>query len=121
MSLKSLQWTKLLDSINQNKCTPFIGAGASAQWLPLAREIACKWAEEYGYPLDDLYDLTKVAQFLAIKNEDELFPKDTLSSELGKIKPPNFSLEENRNTPYAVLADLNLPLYITTNYDYSME
>ena len=58
---------------------------------------------------------------MAIENEDELFPKDILSSELNKIKPPDFSLEENRNTPYAVLADLNLPIYITTNYDYSME
>jgi hypothetical protein len=120
MSLTSLQWRNLLESIEQKKCTPFIGAGASSNWLPLARHIADKWREEYGYPLDD-YDLAKVAQFLAIQNEDELAPKEILSSELKKIKPPNFSLEENRNTPYAVLADLNLPIYITTNYDHFME
>jgi len=120
MSLTNLQWKSLLESIDEKKCTPFIGAGASSSWLPLARQIANKWKEDYDYPLDD-YDLARVAQFLAIQNEDELSPKHILSKELKKIKPPNFSLEENRNTPYAVLADLNLPLYITTNYDYFME
>src|SRR5215216_2412887 len=120
MSLTNLQWKSLLESIEQKKCTPFIGAGASSNWLPLGRQIVDKWKEENDYPLDD-YDLARVAQFLAIENGDELSPKNILSSELKKIEPPNFSLEENRNTPYAVLADLNLPLYITTNYDYFME
>ncbi len=120
MSLTNLQWKSLLESIEQKKCTPFIGAGASSNWLPLAHQIADKWKEEYDYPLDD-YDLARVAQFLAIQNENELSPKEILSSQLKKIKPPNFYLEENRNTPYAVLADLNLPIYITTNYDYFME
>jgi hypothetical protein len=77
--------------------------------------------EKYGYPLEYSYHLARVAQFLAIAYKDELYPKIRLSRELKKINPPNFYLEQNRNTPYAVLADLKLPLYITTNYDYFME
>ena len=32
-----------------------------------------------------------------------------------------FSAPEYENTVYAVLADLNLPIYVTTNYDHLME
>jgi hypothetical protein len=69
MSLDNYQWSRLVNSIYEKKCIPFIGAGASAPWLPHARKIACKWAEEYGYPLDDSYYLTRVAQFLAIQKD----------------------------------------------------
>jgi hypothetical protein len=69
MSLDNYQRSRLVNSIYEKKCTPFIGAGASAPWLPHARKIACKWTEEYGYPLDDSYDLTRVAQFLAIQKD----------------------------------------------------
>jgi len=121
MTLTSFQWTYLLDSIQKKSCTPFIGAGASSQWLPLASEIACKWAKEYGYPLEDSYDLSRVSQFLAVSMRNELSPKFIIREELKEKKPPNFALPEFINTPYALLASLNLPIYITTNYDYFME
>jgi hypothetical protein len=126
MSLSEEEWVDLLYSIAQKKCTPFIGAGASAilnedgkPWLPTGRDIAKKWAEEYGYPLEES-SLAMIAQYLAIEKED-MYPKKILSRELKEIKPPDFALEKFRNTPYAVLADLNLPIYITTNYDHFME
>jgi len=121
MSLKDEDWTDLLYSIQEKKCTPFIGAGASAPWLPLGRDIAKKWAEEYDYPLQDSNQLSRVAQFLEIKFENAMFPRKILSTMLKRINPPDFALEQFRNTPYAVLADLNLPIYITTNYDQFME
>jgi len=37
------------------------------------------------------------------------------------IMPPDFGLDEFRNTPPAVLAVFNLPIYITTNYDHFVE
>ena len=41
--------------------------------------------------------------------------------EIKKAKVPDFRLGQYRNTPLAVLADLNLPIYITTNYDHFIE
>jgi hypothetical protein len=121
MSLKDYHWDNLLTALYQKKCTPFIGAGASSQWLPLARDLSKGWAETYGYPLEDVFDLSRVAQFLELEYDDPLFPKNLLSQEIKKIEPPDFSLDENRNTVHALLADLNLPIYITTNYDHFME
>jgi hypothetical protein len=113
------QWDILLYLIYNHKCTPFIGPEAYSPWL--SDNIAEKWIKEYGYPLENSHPLAKVAQFLAIKNGDDMYPKYILSRLLKEKEPPDFSLEEHRNTPYAVLADLNLPIYITTNYDHFME
>jgi hypothetical protein len=121
MGLSDEDWEELLYAIKDKKCTPFIGAGACAPWLPLGKDVARDWASKHNYPLEDSYQLSRVAQFLAIENGNDLYPKNVLSRELKQKKSPEFSLEEHRNTPYAVLADLNLPIYITTNYDHFME
>jgi hypothetical protein len=121
MSLKDHHWNNLLNALYEKKCTPYIGAGASAKWLPLASDLSKGWAEKYGYPLEDVSDLSRVAQFLELEYDDPLFPKNLFSQEIKKIESPEFSLDENRNTPHALLADLNLPIYITTNYDHFME
>jgi hypothetical protein len=121
MGLSDKDWEELLYAIKDKKCTPFIGAGACAPWLPLGKDVARDWAEKHNYPLEDSYQLSRVAQFLAIENGNDLYPKNVLSRLLKEKEPPDFSLEEHRNTPYAVLADLNLPIYITTNYDHFME
>ena len=120
MVLEEHIWQQLVESISDKKCVPFIGAGAVASWLSLGSDIAKKWANEYGYPLDDYQQLSKVAQFLAtIKND--MYPNYLLSREIKGIKLPDFSSPEFENTPPAVLANLNLPLYITTNYDHVIE
>src|SRR5580765_2830402 len=121
MSLKDRNWDNLLNLIHQKKCTPFLGSGAPAKWLPLGVDLSKNMAEQCSYPLDDRHDLSKVSQFLAITSEDEMYPKDIVSSELKKIKAPDFALEDYNDTPYSILSDLNLPFYITTNYDYFME
>ena len=101
-------------------------------------EIAKEWIKEFDYPfgdsdlsekymgelglsVDGSYQLAKVAQFLAIDQEDKMFPKFHLSDYLSKIKSPDFSLLRYENTPYAFLAGLNLKIYFTTNYDLLME
>jgi hypothetical protein len=139
-SLPDEQWDQLLQLIDQGRCTPFIGPEAYSEWLPTSIITARKWTgkydfplavilddfydlakEKYGYPLEDSHILARVAQFLAIEKEDDMYPKNLLSNELGRMKPPQFNLEQHRNSTYAVLADLNLPLYLTTNYDHFME
>jgi hypothetical protein len=106
-------WELLLDRIKDGECTPFLGAGVCWGVLPLGSEIANQWAEAEEYPLDDCSDLARVAQFLAIKY-DAIRPKRELIKQFRKVKPPDFT---DPNEPHRVLADLPLPIYITTNYD----
>lgn len=106
-------WKVLLERISQGNCTPFIGAGTCYGVLPLGGEISRDWANEHGYPLDDGNDLVRVAQFLALKYEDPVFPKEEILKAF-KGKTPDFS---DPHEPHRVLANLPLPVYLTTNYD----
>lgn len=121
---EGLRVQQFLMKIRQGDIVPFIGPGVCNPWIPAANVIANQWAQKYRYPLrlTGLPDqLPRVAQFLAITEGDSQVPKDLLSDELRKIKPPDFHLAEYRDTPPAVLADVNLPIYITTNYDHFIE
>jgi hypothetical protein len=109
------EWDRLLGRIERGKCTPFLGAGASAEALPLGSAVARQWAEERGYPLWDADDLAKVAQFLAVVSDDAMTPKEEIQELFERIAiPPDFS---SKDEPYAILADLPLPIFLTTNYD----
>jgi hypothetical protein len=118
---KEIRNQQFLEKIREQDCIPFIGPEVRNAWIPSANVIANRWAQKYDYPLPDSDQLPRVAQFLAIKEGSKQVPKDLLSNELKKIKPPDFRLAEYRNKPPAVLADLNLPIYITTNYDHFIE
>lgn len=115
--LKKGDWDLLINRIKQGACTPFLGAGACAGTLPLARQIALRWAEYYDFPLPDNSNLIQVAQFLAVDQQDVEFPKLLLQQEFDQISGPDF---DNRNEIHRVLAELPLPIYITTNYDSFM-
>jgi hypothetical protein len=106
-------WDFLLRRIRSGSCTPFLGAGAAGGVLPLGGDIAQRWAKQHGYPLDDPWDLSRVAQFMAVK-QDSFWPKDLMREELEGRGPPDFARPDE---PHAALAGLPLPVYITTNYD----
>jgi len=117
-TLQDKDWNRLLTRIKKGTCTPFLGAGSSYGVLPLGRDIASKWAKSYGYPIhEECKDLIKVSQFLAI-TEDPSFPREQIVEMIteitGKGNVPDFS---DHYEPHRVLADLPLPVYITTNYD----
>ena len=113
-SLDEKDWNLLLRRIELGKCTPFLGAGVSAGVLPLGSEIAVKWAETYKYPLKDASDLVRVSQFLSVMY-DPMYPKEQIIKDLFKsCTPPNFM---EKDEPHGVLADLPIPIYLTTNYD----
>lgn len=50
MSIEQSICEELSYSIDDETCTPFIGAGACAGLLHLASDIAAKWSKEYKYP-----------------------------------------------------------------------
>ncbi|HEX8196696.1 MAG TPA: SIR2 family protein [Pyrinomonadaceae bacterium] len=118
-ALNDEDWQLLLERIQDGKCTPFLGAGVNYNILPTGREIAEEWAKTYRYPLKDNYDLTRVAQFVAIKHKDAMSPKDKILRLLER-KAAEVDLQAkltNSDNPLAALAKLPLPIYITTNYD----
>jgi hypothetical protein len=112
-TLTDATWQMLIDRIKTSRCTPFLGAGACFGTLPLGSDIAKAWAQEYHYPLDNPTNLVEVAQFLAVQY-DPLFPKEKILEMFGALKPPDFNAPDE---PHALMADLPLPVYMTTNYD----
>jgi SIR2-like domain len=110
-------WEVLLARIAAGNCTPFLGAGAGVGTLPLGHEIAARWADRYGYPLEDPHDLPRVAQFVGVHYGDAMIPKEHLRSELASLGPPDFRAP---GEPHGVLAEMPLPIYVTTNYDNFM-
>ncbi|MFK7847424.1 MAG: SIR2 family protein [Rhodothermales bacterium] len=115
--LEDREWELLLRRIRDGKCTPFLGAGACYGILPLGSDIARAWAKEYDYPMDDVYDLPRVAQYLSVQY-DSMYPKEELIKDyFSGEKIPNF---KDPDEPHGILADLPLPVYLTTNYDNFM-
>jgi hypothetical protein len=112
-TLTESDWANLLQSIEDKECTPFIGAGACADSIPPAAKLAERWANEFDYPLTDWTNLARVAQFLAV-DQYRNFPKKLLRKLVEEVDPPDFT---DPSEPHGVLADLALPIYITTNYD----
>jgi hypothetical protein len=107
-------WNVLLRRIDKGRCTPFLGAGACYGVLPLGGDIAKQWADKYDYPMEDRSNLISVSQFLALKYSDSVYPKDLIVDMFEGFGSPdvNDALE-----PHHVLASLDLPVYVTTNYD----
>ncbi len=115
--LDEKDWDLLLRRIKDGKCTPFLGAGACSQKIPVGSQIANEWAKEYDYPMEDSDDLTRVAQFVAVIT-DAMTPKEEMCKKIKeKLKEVAQKYFETPDELHGVLADLPLPVYITTNYD----
>jgi len=113
-TLNEESWKTLIKRIKKKECTPFLGAGACHGVLPLGSDLALELAKEHKYPLKGADDLARVAQFIAIIKKDYITPKEVIQTRFKNIHPPNF---KEPDEPHGLLADLALPLYITTNYD----
>jgi hypothetical protein len=115
--LEDEDWNLLLRRIKDGKCTPFLGAGVCSGKIPVGSQIAKEWAKNYDYPLEDSDDLIHVAQFVAV-TIDAMTPKEEMckkiKEQLKEVSPSYFEIPDE---PHGVLADLPLPVYITTNYD----
>lgn len=116
--LEEKDWDILLRKIKEGKCTPFLGSGAFSEKIPVRSLIANEWAKKYDYPMEDSNDLTRVAQYVAVVEEDEFVPRDEICNKIREMSkeiiPTYFEIPDEL---HGVLADLPLPVYITTNYD----
>ncbi len=132
-------WTGLIRMIQQGKCTPIIGPRVYGRWIPSRNQVAQHWAIEHGYPFGDKVNLARVAQYMA-SSQGEDFPRGELMNttlkemlrrlpeELRPAKKANSLTElvaavgfqnlvaDEPNEVHCVLAALNLPMYLTTNF-----
>ncbi len=135
MGLSEQDWEVLLKFIQQKVCIPVIGQGvnkkeeAGKPSISIFQSYINSWIDEFKFPLKDLYDIAKVysledssqlarlAQFLAMEQSNEKYPKELLSELISKLSPPQFK----KKSPFHILASLDLSIYLTTNYDTLME
>jgi len=136
-------WSTLLSNIAAGKCTPILGPGVTAGLLPAHADLAQQLAAEHNYPFGDAHNLPRVAQFVG--TEDNEVPRqetirklvagfkrrmgfklDPAADECGLCKTiestnwPRCIGEELESEIHQQLADLDLPLYVTTNFDNFM-
>lgn len=117
MSWPKYNWEALVGKIRKGRCTPFLGSGACVPPLPTGGKLAEICAQHFQYPFDEHRDdLSKVTQY-AVMQADSWAVRDFVGDYLKGCGRPDF---ENPNEPHRLLADLGLPIYITTNYDSFM-
>ena len=122
-SLTTHDWAGLVASLKRKTCVPVLGAGVNYGLLPLGGEIARTLSARDKYPLDDASDLMRVAQYVAVMRDNAMAPKrevlEILSAALrAKEGSRQFAKALGESTqPLALLAQLPVPVYITTNYD----
>jgi SIR2-like domain len=134
------KWPALIAALKQTACTPIIGPGISDALLGTRQEIASNWARSYGFPMapHNRESLPQVAQYLSIhqggpflRSELESYLRRTLIERYENELPPELltasaSLEDliaggwealhkrEAVDPYSVLAQLSVPVYVTT-------
>jgi hypothetical protein len=138
------KWQSLAGFIQDKACTPILGPGLIESVLGSRRELAIRWAEEHGFPLEphDRGSLPQVAQFVTTVQSQAFLPvayrgvlhdslinryRDGLPLEL--VQAETWSVPQiqqaldivadlyaaNRPAdPFRMLAMLRLPIYITT-------
>jgi hypothetical protein len=109
---------------------PFIGAGVSSSIISsisasnLANQFKCKVAEKKLVPDWIEFKLNKLSQYLDIINDDT-FHSSTIIADYINEQVDNHTctkfINKNLHNPLWILADLPVPVYITTNYDTLLE
>ncbi|MEV0583679.1 SIR2 family protein [Nonomuraea sp. NPDC050310] len=110
-------WKLLIGDLRRGDCVPFLGAGVSVKRLPLGGKLAAKWHAKVECPLDESASLSSVMQYAAtITYRDPNRLKREFVEEEGfaNVQPPD---PQSDYPVHSLLAQLDLPLYVTTNYD----
>jgi SIR2-like domain len=121
LSLREETWETLVDSIVNGECTPFLGAGVAVPYLPRGAALAASLAQQYDYPLDDVTNLARVAQYIASQYQPS-YAKRRVCERLAEAQRSTSSLlGGSLPQNHLALAQLGLPVYVTTNYDDYLE
>jgi hypothetical protein len=111
------QWDTLCDNIRAGECTPFLGAGVSLPALPTGGQLARELAQKNDYPLVDEGNLARVGQYVATTHRSPVSAKRQVAR---MIEERQLEFHPEPDDPHKLLASLNLPIYVTTNWDSLM-
>ncbi|MCC7107409.1 MAG: CHAT domain-containing protein [Chloroflexi bacterium] len=137
------KWSALLGYIADGACTPILGPGLTEAAFGSRRDVAQQWAEECRFPMApyDRDDLPQVAQYRAVAEAVNIPPREFVKYLRARVQrrfqndlPPELLDERcaiadliaavgkilrarDSTEPHRALADLGLPLYVTTNPD----
>jgi hypothetical protein len=138
----------LVSSIAAGRCTPVLGSGvAGERILPSREELAKNFVDQWLMPMaaQNRDDLAKVAQYLSVRTAPRqtqievcLYLANYFRDHYGDRLPAELRQSENvseivrtvgeqerrRNPdadPYAILASLRLPVYVTTSWTGLLE
>jgi hypothetical protein len=137
-------WRSLIDAINEGGCTPILGPGLAEGMLGSRSEIASRWVNRWLMPISatNRRDLPKVTQYLRVRTARhepaqqlrrhlaaDLAQRyrDELPAELVGPNPEPIMawtgerFRKREDDPFRVLADLELPLYVTTSWTNLLE
>ena len=111
-------WENLFYYIDDKEITPLLGAGISREYFGSGEELAQNIAKKFEYPFLKTSDLAKVAQFAAIRKKgDSVQVRKFVANYIKSKELPDFN---DPSEPHRILSKLDLPIYITTNYDHLM-
>jgi hypothetical protein len=116
--LSEADWRLISKRIHEERCVPFLGAGASVaqgqeRGLPTAFQLASALAQDSDYPGSDKGDLFRVAQYFQMVNDPY---------ELRSFIRDELKAGDNRPTAvHNTLAALPFRYVLTTNFDKLME
>jgi len=141
----SVFWSTLLDNIAEGDCVPFLGPRLTNHLLPDKQQLAFLLSDKHHYPFGDMDNLPRVAQFVGINDKTRL--RNDLIYLLIQGYKKRFGLTEDKKdrrkrkrlsevieasqwstlcqATFATeihhqLAEFELPIYITTNFDNFM-
>ncbi len=138
------KWQSLASFIQDKTCTPILGPGLLDGVLGSRSEIAIRWAEQHGFPMERHYRdaLPQVAQYITTQQSPAYLPvayrgalRDGIRSRYQEGLPAELLESKSWSTsqlqtalklvaeiyasthpenPFKTLAELRLPIYITT-------
>lgn len=133
------KWPAVLSSIERGRCTPLLGPGIAERLVGSQRQIAERWSSRFRFPMSREHsnDLAHVAQFLAVNQQSEQFPRDELEDTLREeirrrheaeldgldsalldelvSKVGTLRRERDPMDTHKIVAGLPFPIYITTS------
>lgn len=135
-------WRAIVRRIADGKVTPFISDHASSAHLPGRDGLIQAWADDIAYPMISSFSITRLAQYLSTVSDDLAAKEEYLSfakrflvksaapqtngfgrSELLRTNLSALAIDlgllavaKEPTNPLYVLANLPLPIYITTSY-----